>query len=1138
MNLSILQWLENNQIELRQCFKLGAEVSGVAYRIVQEMAINDWTPFDICSLAEVMELPLTEANRIVQPITQITIALLRILSRKKPLKRSEGTWLTFQIAYLHALQGILKQEFELRRPWLNRGTIPIKESQEQRLTTLRLRALIKTLRPGRLSDSQAEQALSLIEDSFLVKQINSLAIAWLIFNSAEETEANLLIQRLVNGLPGYLLEVIINNSLALAQLQKFVLLGRLSNRRIKPRGENDISSSSNSIADVSIDLSREYYRAKLLKSLSEPLLGELFSLKDIHIPLKGIPVDVFGLAESNNQSKSVNLMEWLNSQLQNTSSISVIEADSGCGKTSFCQIWASWVAKELYPDWMPIFIWLKNITLGTTLEETLESIVPEGRFSDIDGWVSEKSPPCLLIFDGFDQLSTSSGQLRSSTTILLDQIIQFQNRYFRENGQPRHKIILTSSNNFLSQETNQSLIRRCCVGNLLPLQTQLQVIALQSMEQEELKQWFICWSKLQSKSLAQAYFSFLKQHGIFKQSSTRQTIASLVLQPLMLYLLGILYRDGLIDGQIFKLQQSQFQLEIYERITHWLLGKSLLGSNLLPELVKEGLAHAYRSPEAITNLLTGRQPEQLQESIQKLAFTLLQTSKWQYSIDEGHSKEESLADTTEILDDWQSYSQGYSKSNVTIAPPLPALFFRNLSLLEENQATSPSLITFSHPQLGFYLAAEEIAKQLKALTQKSIDIYGNVSFLINSPQAVAQHLYGLLGYGLLLPEIETLLMERLHREEIRNLDNFSFQVLFKRLYPFYRDYCRGRWLDEGIVHRAITKFPQQSHPVSTLYVDAAVGLNVFLLLCLTSQAASIYFSPCGAPTEKQQFESDRLLTFFHRSAILSPFNFLIRSRNCFQSLQLTGACLNRLMLAQANLEQANLSIAELIETDLAKANLKQANLSWASLTRANLSGADLSQANLEGADLSRANLLGVKFKEANLKNACLFKAQLDPANHKIALQKGAFFSWQEFQTYNQSLLFMSQTNHLPDSDFLDINTDSEIQSVEGEPILPNIWDDTFTKDKELVINQKNQNLLVEEYPAELPSELPPELPPELPFSSSQEDEKEDDDNITIDNEDTIFAQEYSPELYSLSEDDDDDDDDNDDDMDETDTMLL
>ncbi len=47
------------------------------------------------------------------------------------------------------------------------------------------------------TDTQAEQALTLVADSLLVQQINNAAIAWLVANGAEEPEATLLTQRLL-----------------------------------------------------------------------------------------------------------------------------------------------------------------------------------------------------------------------------------------------------------------------------------------------------------------------------------------------------------------------------------------------------------------------------------------------------------------------------------------------------------------------------------------------------------------------------------------------------------------------------------------------------------------------------------------------------------------------------------------------------------------------------------------------------------------------------------------------------------------------------------------------------------------------------------------------------------------------------
>jgi uncharacterized protein YjbI with pentapeptide repeats len=350
--------------------------------------------------------------------------------------------------------------------------------------------------------------------------------------------------------------------------------------------------------------------------------------------------------------------------------------------------------------------------------------------------------------------------------------------------------------------------------------------------------------------------------------------------------------------------------------------------------------------------------------------------------------------------------------------------------------------------LGEYLGAEEIALQLTALTQQVQDQYGEVTFFIPSPINVAQHLYGLLGYGLLSAEIAEFVIERLRQEEKRNVDAFSFAVLFKRLYRFYRAYCCGQWLDEGIAHQAHSPLQELHNPLNVLQIDAAVGLNVFVLLCSAAQEAKIAFWPCGNPNIPQEFEADRLLSFISRCGALSPTAFWQSARKSLSKIQLAEACLNRAWLAEANLWQANLAAAELIGSNLAAANLQNANLSGANLAGANLTNANLSGANLEGADLSGANLKGVNFKSANLSNTCLFQAQLDEQTQNFAIKSGAVFSPEEFQAYSQSLI---DTKILDDQDgLLEEEPTIFIESAEGELFFPDerYEDDRDDKDYE------------------------------------------------------------------------------------------
>lgn len=1070
MSLSLRHWLADHHIEFEQLGHPSAQIAGIAFRIAQEMEVKSLNAFAISALNDVLELPLKAARLAAEPISQLTVGLLRMLSRKKPLMRNEGTWLTFQVAYLNALQGILKQESHLGRPWLNRAEIPFGQNADHPLSDPKLLAMLKTMRPGRLSENQAEQALSLVSDSFLVQQMNNLAIAWFVANGTEETEAKLLTQRLSNGLPGYLLSVIAENALPLAQLQKFVRLGNLSSLR-DTTTNNTSRYSEVPYSTLPINLSREYYRAGLLQDLSQPLLAEPFSLKDLYIPLKGrlIRDETFNLQDSKNANSRistsiVDLMEWVLQELEDQTSVTIIEAKSGCGKTSFCQMFAAKVATELYPNWMPVFIRLRDAILCPTLEQTLESAEPLGRFSDQDGWLSLNSPPCLLILDGLDELPRSPQKARHLWTFM-EQLSRFHSQHVDSRGLPRHKIILTSR-----RATLDYLTRRYRQSSALSLPTQLRRIVMEPMGQEEFRQWFNGWAKLQSKTIAQLYFSFLKHGGVFQQRLDVQDLAELAKRPLMLYLLGILHRDAWIDDSIFKMGVAQLKFEIYDRICRWLLGEPQPGSGSLPEF-REGLAHATRSGEAIANLLQGCHPQELRHQMQVAALTIIQSGQYQASESAIQKRLNDVplatlpalffrSQSPKISQNWETVRPGRVIGAINIADWGVSQNSPSSQSPVPNPQSSDPRISFSHRSLGEYLAAEEIADQLQALTKQVPDQYGEVTFAIQDAAQVASHLYALLGYGLLSSQVEELAIERLRREQKRNAKVFSFSVLLKRLYRFYRAYCRGQWMDEGVAHQAHYQVQALNNSLNVLQLDAAVGINVFLLLSSVAREAQIPFWPCGNPEIPEEFDTDLMLSFISRCAALSPTAFWQRARDSLAKVQLAQACLNQVMFAEANLSQANLSGAELIGINLASANLQNANLFRASLVGANLSNSNLSGARLEGADLSGANLTGAIFTSANLTNACLFGATLDEHFKNFAIRSSAIFSLEDFQTYNLCFAATKVMGNHEDKDILEGDPTIFIESAEGEPIFPG-FPNSYERDE-----YEGETARIEDIPAE------------------------------------------------------------------------
>ncbi|HEY9702898.1 MAG TPA: hypothetical protein V6C58_10655, partial [Allocoleopsis sp.] len=432
--------------------------------------------------------------------------------------------------------------------------------------------------------------------------------------------------------------------------------------------------------------------------------------------------------------------------------------------------------------WMPVFIRLKDVILADTLEQSLESAFPLGKFTSNESWFSFDHPPCLLILDGLNELKPSPHTQRHLATFI-EQLMKFHSKWARYK---RHKIILTNR--------YDSEIALCkAPSSFLPtFYTQLSILnrfVIQPMDKDQLRIWFQQWTKLQSKSIAQSYFSFLKLGGAFREKTTKRDINTLIGRPLIIYLLGILHRDGLLGNNIFNLNSPQLLFEMYQLLVKWLLGESFSNFELRIDVVGEGLAHIRRSSESIYNLLGDISPAIFRQNMQAIALNLLHKNYMNFT--------------------------GENLPHIN----LPKLFFKVNHQLNDK-------IEFSHSQLGKYLCAEAIGEKLKYLTITSQNNYGETKFIIDSPVEIAAYLYQLLSYGILSKEIKLLIMEKLDKDNSNNLANFNFDILFDRLHIFYRYHAYGRWIDDRIIDKIEGFNAEKKSLLNTLKIDAIVGLNV------------------------------------------------------------------------------------------------------------------------------------------------------------------------------------------------------------------------------------------------------------------------------------------------------------------------
>ncbi|MBC6435376.1 hypothetical protein FM036_37900, partial [Nostoc sp. HG1] len=110
-------------------------------------------------------------------------------------------------------------------------------------------------------------------------------------------------------------------------------------------------------------------------------------------------------------------------------------------------------------------------------------------------------------------------------------------------------------------------------------------------------------------------------------------------------------------------------------------------------------------PEAIANLLANRHPQDLLDQMKAIALKILHSQRHQIK----------------LAGDFNT---------------LPAFYFKIQDL---ESAAKTSLIEFSHIKLGEYLCAEAVTAELKLLTQCQDEVYGTLTFVLDSPSGVAQH---------------------------------------------------------------------------------------------------------------------------------------------------------------------------------------------------------------------------------------------------------------------------------------------------------------------------------------------------------------------------------------------------------------
>jgi hypothetical protein len=870
------------------------------------------------SLLAVLNSPLGELLETTLPFVKVATGLLKFylkVTHTEPTL-AEAVALISQAAYLESLQVLVSRSPKFQAWLKQRGSQPAPayvQQQFQQLDTVEV------------DERTARLTLLYFQESPLATAFNQVLTARLTGMGLKPEQANQVVERVARDTNQYILPALAELSHSAAQLVQWYQMG---GREVFEKY-------------FSIDA---YLEEVIRQQPLEAVFNEGFTFRDIYVPLKAQPLTQAG--EPDRNRPVVILEDWAQQFLADANrkdQVMFIQAEPGRGKSTFCRIFADWVRRHEHPRWTPILIRLRDLRLiESDFEETLRNAVDRD-FAETDrGWLNDRNTRFLFLLDGFDELlleGSTSGGLEH----FLQQVSWFQQSCAR-NSEKDHRVLITGRTLAL-----QSIERSVPVNferiEILPLDADLQA------------QWFAKWERLVGAEKTHAFQQFLQDDRCPDRIHGPEGLAQ---EPLLLYLLAAMHRDGKLQIEMFEgAEGAKAKILIYERSLDWVLTQQRSDSLQwhISDLEQEGLRILMEAGLCVVQAGGEWAPIAMIES--------------------------------RLNDDRTKVLLAEVRQHLNANPLQNAL----ASFYLRSRKGKVGSVEFAHKSFGEFLCAKRIKEALEDWTRP-----GRRSQFEVSTERLHWKIYDLLGAPVLTPEIVEYLMALLAESS-----EFRPEVLFARLHEVYQRWCGGKFIDalsDNLPQRKVrllrTQLTDHDSLLGLRQVDIYSGFNVMILMlklhCLApllaaqsvSQRTDLTFYPCEPP-DTDAFDKTRLLQLIGYGECIGIGAFREIVGPFLSYANLSQVNLNNLDLSSVDLSHANLDNANLFNTDLSSANLSKATLNSADLRDAYLSNADLSNvdlvaANLADADLSNADLFDVNLRNANLTNADLSNADLSNAD--------------------------------------------------------------------------------------------------------------------------------------------------------------
>jgi hypothetical protein len=870
-------------------------------------------------LINVLDSPMMAVVGGILPFGSIGIGVLKacVQAMQKDPTLSDCVVIVGQAAYLESFQDILK------RLENSEGNTALKQAAGNLKLKQIMKAQSQTLEELNLDNNTAKTAINSFYNSPLAEALGN-ALTELL---PDETVTAIFIERVARNTHRYIHEILANSGESLKPLAEFFRMGG--------------TQKQEQLNSIDKYLEKEIATLPETQVFNEARNGKILRFADIYVSMKA--KNIANKDRLTNET-AFDLANWATENLNNPDThqqVIFIQGEPGHGKSVFCRMYADWVRRNIYPNWIPILIRLRDIEIQTQFRETLrQALISHDFAASDDGWLTDDNIRFLFLLDGFDELvlSQRDGQ---GLKEFLDNVAKFQ----REEGKNhRHRVLITGRPMALQ-------------GYEYSLPDNLNRVSIVPMDDDLQNQWLSHWQAYAGEAETEKLRSLIHNENCPKE------LQNLAREPLLLYLLAVLAGSEKFNSNVFEEKQGvAVKIKIYTNLIDFVLEKQRTDKE---------------TGKNINERQTGFKPKKLRRLLTEVALCITQTETERASV---KALKQVLSENSEkAIDD-------LAKDNILAAFYLKA---------ETN--TDKGSIEFIHKSFREFLTAERMQRSLKEWT----DVRWNEDDDEEEPTIknteLYQQIYDLFGYGILTQEIVEYLIELLKQRE-----SFNFGLLAKRLRKFYFKWADGDFIEqitETLPQWKAGKLKEQEIKKGQRQVDIYTGLNIMILLLElhrygktlqdNSLKDQLLFHPCDVK-ETENWDRRRLFKVINYSNCIdkSPFYILLRQYFSNANLidaNLSNADLSHADLSNANLIDANLSNADLSHADLRNANLidanlRNANLSHAYLRNANLIDANLRNAYLSHAYLSNANLSGAHLREAHLSNADLSNAQLLQSN--------------------------------------------------------------------------------------------------------------------------------------------------------------